>query len=337
MTVPLRRCLILANPKAGALSRYAASTRLRERLARALGWEEKRDPAFGVPPSLELLVEAAAGAGVVADVEVAPPIAQLPRRFREAARSGIDTVVAVGGDGTVRAFAQALLNNDLRDLLTLGILPLGTANNVAHSLKIPFDLNGAMRVLAEGVAQGVDVGQVGGEYFLEAAGVGLFADAVQAFGTEEVRPWQIGRVLKVVAPLFWSVRSRTLRLTLDGVTEEEDALLVTVANGPYLGEGFAFTPTAVLTDGLFDITIVGALSRAELFAFTRSVMRGTHLQSPRVRHVQAHIVDIRRIHRSHRPLPIHADDHIAAHTPATLTLVPHALRVVTPPHENGSK
>ena len=91
----------------------------------------------------------------------------------------------------------------------------------------------------------MDVGQVGGEYFLEAAGVGLFADAVQAFGAEEVRPWQIGRVLKVVAPLFWSVRARTLRLTLDGVTEEDEALLVTVANGPYLGEGFAFTPQAV--------------------------------------------------------------------------------------------
>ena len=187
MTVPPRRCLILANPKAGALSRYAAGVRWRERLARALGREEKHDPVFGVPPSLELLTDAAANAGVVAEVEVAPPIAQLPQRFREAARSGIDTVVAVGGDGTVRAFAQALLNQDLRDLLTLGILPLGTANNVAHSLHIPFDLDGAMRVLAEGIAQGMDVGQVGGEYFLEAAGVGLFADAVQAFGTEEVR------------------------------------------------------------------------------------------------------------------------------------------------------
>lgn len=332
-----RQCLILANLKAGALSRYEAMARLRERCARFLGIPPKRHTAFVVPPSLEMLNDVAEQAGVLVCVEAAPPLAQLTQRLHAAVHEGIDTIVAVGGDGTVETFVKALLHDDLRDKLTLGVLPLGTANNVARALNIPFALESAMRLLADGVDQQIDIGQITNEacdeYFVEAAGVGLFADAVQEFGAGEVRPWQIVRLLKVLVPLFWNVHSRTLSLKLDGVQEQDEATLVMIANSPFIGEGFTLTPQATVTDGVFDILIVGALSRHELLSFLYHVWRGTHMQLPYVRRVQAKQIEIRRIHSGHRALPIHADDHIVAHTPVTVTTLPRAIRVIVPAAE----
>lgn len=328
------RCLILANPKAGALSRR---TRLERRLRairrqlslwftprRALHAQADPDPAL--PDALTLLASLAAESGIEANVELIPPSSQLSALVRRAQAEGFDTIVAVGGDGTVRSVAQSLVHSPLR----LGILPMGTANNVAHSLGIPFELAEAMRALAQGVERQVDVGWIGNHYFLEAAGVGLFADAFQALGREEARPWQVVRLLKLIGPLIWNLRSRTLALTLDDKDEKEDALFITVANGRYFGEGMTLAPEASPFDGLFDVVIVGALTRLELLRFGRALMRGTHLLLPKVRVVQAHTIEIRRIHRSHRSLPVHADDQIVGRTPARMDVLPGAIRVITP-------
>lgn len=332
--VSSRRCLILANPQAGALSRQARWARIKTK-ADVLGLLPQ-SPDYGVSPGLKLLTDAAQRAGVIAQIEEAPAFKDyegLARRMRAACEEGVDTIVAVGGDGTVRAFAQTLLQFGLSERLALGVLPLGTANNVAHSLTIPFDLDAAMQVLAKGAERRIDAGLVNGEYFLEAAGVGLFADAMQGFGREEPRPWQIGRLVRVLGPLFWNAHARTLQITLDGTRELDEAIMIAVANGPYLGEGVALAPGATLSDGLFDVILVGAVSRGELVTFARAVLRGTHLELPFVRRVQAQSVEIRRVHGSHRALPVHADDHIAARTPVAISLVPNALRVIALPPE----
>ena len=326
-----RQCLILANPQAGALSRHARWARIKTKTD-VLGLLP-RSPDYGVPPGLELLTDAAQRAGVIAQVEEAPPFKdyeRLARRMRAACEEGVDTIVAVGGDGTVRTFAQTLLQFGLAERLTLGILPLGTANNVARSLTIPFDLDAAMQVLATGAERRIDAGLLNGEYFLEAAGVGLFADAMQSFGREEPRPWQIGRLLRVLGPLFWNANARTLQITLDGRRELDEAIMIAVANGPYLGEGVALAPGAALSDGLFDVILVGAVSRGQLATFAHAVLRGTHLDLPFVRRDQAQSAEIRRVHHTHHALPVHADDHIAARTPVVISLVPNALRVLAP-------
>ncbi|HZT42175.1 MAG TPA: diacylglycerol kinase family protein [Chthonomonadaceae bacterium] len=320
-----RRCLILANPKAGGLQFRELFAALPGRMWRIL----RRLPAAeadSIPSSLPLLAAAAAEAGLEANVEPVPPPAQLPALLRSAEAGGFDTIVAVGGDGTVRNIAQHLVGSSLR----LGILPMGTANNVAHALGIPFDLAGALRVLVEGVERRMDVGHIGKEYFLEAAGVGLFADAIQAFGPEEPRNYQLWRLLKVCGPLCWNPTSRHLRLTVDGNEFQEEVLMLAVANAAYLGAGMEMAPGARLSDGLFDVILVGAMTRWELMRFARALRSGRHLDLPKVHRLQARAVAIRRIHRSHRPLPVHADDHIVAYTPATIEIVPGALRVLAP-------
>lgn len=240
------------------------------------------------PECVAWLGAAAAEAGLQAIVKEIPSPEQLPELIRTAQAEGIDTIVAVGGDGTVRTVAQHLVGTPLR----LGILPQGTANNVAHALGIPFRLEDALRVLATGHELQIDVGRIGTEYFLESAGVGLFADALQAQGKEELRRHEILRLLKTVLPITWNPRARRLRLTLDGNVQDEDAILVAVSNGRYLGESWALSPEASLEDGLFDIVIVGAMSRWELLRFGIELLRGRHLELPKVKWVQAHTVEI---------------------------------------------
>ena len=283
-------------------------------------------PVESVPTSLTLLSEAAGEVGLRADVELLPPPDGMAERIRAAELQGYDTIVAVGGDGTVHHVVQHLIGTSLR----LGILPLGTANNFARGLDIPGGLEEAFRTLARGNERIIDVGRIRGEYFIEAVGVGLFADSLLAMGSEEAHRHEIGRVFRVAVPLLWNLRARRLSLTLDGRDEEEEVVLVTVSNSRYLGENWLMAPDASLDDGLFDIVTVGAMSRWELMRFAASLMRGAHLSLPGVKVQRAARVEIRRVHRVNHPLPVHADDHIMAYLPVSMEIVPLALRVLAP-------
>ena len=317
-------CLILANPKAGrlAIREYVAGVSQRFSTGR-----NSPVPVEHVPVSLTFLSEAAGEVGLRADVELLPPPEGMAERIRAAAAQGYDTIVAVGGDGTVHHVVQHLIGTSLR----LGILPLGTANNFARSLDIPGDLEGAFRTLARGHERIIDVGRIRNEYFIEAVGVGLFADSLMAMGSEETHRHEIGRIFRVTVPLLWNPRARRLSLTLDGQTQEEEVILVTISNSRYIGENWAMAPDASLDDGLFDVVTVGAMTRWELMRFGLALMHGTHLSLPQVRVQRAGRVEIRRVHRVNHPLPVHSDDHILAYLPVSMEIVPLALRVLAPP------
>src|SRR5258708_7810716 len=88
---------------------------------------------------------------------------------RKAAEEHAELVIAAGGDGTIHAVANGLIGSTS----TIGIIPLGTMNNVAHSLNIPFSIAEACAIIAKGDIRAIDVGKINGHIFLEAAGIGL--------------------------------------------------------------------------------------------------------------------------------------------------------------------
>lgn len=92
---------------------------------------------------------------------------------RTASSSG-KIVVAGGGDGTINAVASALIDTDK----TLGVLPLGTLNHFAKDLRIPLDLEGAVRTISAGHSVAIDVGEVNGRIFLNNSGLGLYPSLV---------------------------------------------------------------------------------------------------------------------------------------------------------------
>jgi diacylglycerol kinase family enzyme len=162
----------------------------------------------------------------------APGIVNLTRR---ALRDQPRMIVAGGGDGTISAVASVLVGTEV----ALGILPMGTLNHFARDLRIPDDLEGAVRVLATGVAAAIDVGEVNGRIFLNNSSLGLYPTLVHHRQQQQER---LGRgkwtaffrsallVLRRYPLLSVSVR-------LDGIDLIRRTPLVFVGNNVYQMEG----------------------------------------------------------------------------------------------------
>jgi len=288
----MERVLVLANKYAGALSRLGQDSPLL-RYAREAGLEPQ--------------------------IVHTRSASHLRRVLREQVLGKEHKVVVAGGDGTLHSAVQVLARTDV----VLGILPQGTANNFATALRLPMDLPSAFRVIATGEERRVSLGDAEGEYFTEAAGVGLFAEALALSGSGG-RTKHLGRVLSSTLRLWLTNQTHPIGLTLDGERTVEQATMVTVANSFRIGMGFPVAPSARLTDDLLDVIIFGALTRREMIPYLKAVRAQAHADLPKVQTLQAKTVHI----RSTRPLRVHVDDRARRRTPITLTLVPDALGVM---------
>jgi len=121
------------------------------------------------------LAESFATAGIDARIRMARNGGEVLRLGRRAVQDGAKTIVAGGGDGTVSAIAAMVAGTDI----TLGVLPLGTLNHFAKDLRIPLDLAGAVRILAEGHTVNVDVGEVNGQIFINNSSLGIYPKLVR--------------------------------------------------------------------------------------------------------------------------------------------------------------
>lgn len=242
------------------------------------------------------------------------------QRIAQAIEAGVSTIVAAGGDGTVRSVAFQLLGRDV----ALGILPLGTAMNVANSLDIPLELEGAAAVLAAGRVRAIDVGEVRGTPFLEIASIGLGAEVLA--GATHVSE---GRLHVAVDLLRTALRYRRtrVRLQLDGREVRARALSIAVANGRYTGRAMDLAPAASLADGRLDVLVFEGFGGLGLAWHLARVLLGRK-HDDRIRHYRAATVRI----STRRPLPVRVDSQDLGSTPVSLHARPGRLRVIAPPH-----
>jgi len=245
-----------------------------------------------------------------------------PARMRETVRrlvhEEVDRVAVAGGDGTIRLVVQELAHTNT----ALGILQQGTFNNFATALRLPQDLPTALRILRDGSRCAVSLGRAANEYFIEAAGVGLFAEGIARYGNETNK--NILRGAAAILRLAVGFRPRSIRLTLDGRKLEERAVMVTVANTYRMAQAVPIAPGATLTDDHFDVVVIGDLRRGELLPYYRAIRAQTHYDLPKVRILQARDILL----ESRRPLHVHADDLHVGTTPVEITLHPRALNVL---------
>lgn len=276
------------------------------------------DPARLEPHALAT----ALGAGdLVVDLRVLTEADDVQAVAAAGAADGHDVVVA-GGDGTVSLAAEAVAGTDA----TLGILALGSFNNIARGFGVPRELDPAVEAIVRGVATAMDMGvawHAGGEEhaFFEAAGVGLDAAGFGAVELSERRGWRRGARALVRA---LRQRRRGMRLVIDGVRHGTRAPAVTVCNGPYLGMGFALAAEADPADGLLDIVIFSGMSRFEVLGHFARVARGARKREPRITRRQGSEISVEA---ARGVLPAHADGRSIGVTPVTFTVRPGALRV----------
>jgi len=244
----------------------------------------------------------------------------------ELARHGVDTghdIVVAGGDGTVSAAAAALVGHETA---TLGILAMGSFNNMARGFGVPVTLEEALDVIGAGNATSVDTGWVvraGGEGrpFFEAAGVGVDALGFLAVELAERHGWW--RAMRALARDMR--RRRTpMWITIDGTAYHTGSPAVTVSNGPYHGMGFALATTADPTDGLLNIDVFRGMTRLDVMRHFLAVARHRPRREPRISSYQGRRV---MIAGTRRALPAHADGTSIGFTPVTFEVRPRALRI----------
>lgn len=170
-----------------------------------------------------------------------------------------DKVVAVGGDGTMKLVAQALLGTNI----PLCIFPAGSANGMARELNMPKHIEDCWQVLFHGTVRGTDIIRINGnEVCIHLSDIGLNAQLVKYFEENDVRG-KLGYA-KEVFRVLWRKRLMQLSITKGSVTLMRNAFMVVVANASMYGTGARINPIGSLHDGLFEVVILRKLSLLEL-------------------------------------------------------------------------
>jgi lipid kinase YegS len=252
------------------------------------------------------------------------------RFARDTVLEGCDLVIAAGGDGTIHHVANGLHASLTESGVAppLGIVPLGTGNDLAGALGFPTDPAAAIRLALEGEPTPVDVGRLNGEAFLNVSTGGVGAEA-----TEEA-PDEVKRVLGRLAYLVTGLKkfaqldpSRARFMAPDGEVYNGPFLIFAVGNGTRTGGGNFVTPQADMADGLLDLCIVKEISRVELLKLLPNLRAGTHLDHPAVVYRKASEIIV----EPEAKLSVNADGEPQQGERYVYGISPHKLRLMLPP------
>ena len=220
---------------------------------------------------------------------------------KEAARNGAYAVVAVGGDGSVNDVVQGLLGTNT----LLAIIPKGSGNGMARTMRIPLDTNEAIKVINAGNIAAMDVAFANDKPFISNAGVAFDALISKKFAKSEKRGLMVYSWL--VTKYMWLYKSWDWKIIIDGKEIKERAFMVNVANGKQFGYNFQIAPMASFTDGLLDIIIIRKFPKILGGLIAARAMMGTLAKSPYVRHITGKEITIS--HPSLRLMQTDGDAH----------------------------
>jgi diacylglycerol kinase (ATP) len=242
---------------------------------------------------------------------------------REAVQSGAPMVVAAGGDGTIAEVANGLMGTGAR----LGVIPLGTANVLAHELALPFAPRavaaalafGRTRTLWPGVARGPDSARL----FVQMLGIGFDAQVVHRLSLPLKRV--LGKGAYVVQSLreTWRYQFPPIRLRIDSM--EIEAASAVISKGRLYGGKFLLAPESRPAEPGFSVILFGCGGPAAALMYGAALPMGFLGRAPGVRHVRAHRVDM----IGNAPIPAQADGDAAGFTPLSVTDAPGPIEVVT--------
>ena len=197
----------------------------------------------------------------------------------EAAKKGAYAVVAVGGDGSVNDAVRGLLGTGT----ILGIIPKGSGNGMARTMRIPLDTAEAIKLINKGNVGDMDVAYANGEPFISNAGVAFDALISKKFAKSERRGFMTYSWL--VTKYMWLYKEREFKITVDGKEHTAFAFMVNVANGQQFGYNFKIAPMAVFSDGILDVIIIRKFPKILGGTLVARAMMGTIIKSPFVKHL----------------------------------------------------
>lgn len=234
---------------------------------------------------------------------------------------GFDTVVAMGGDGTLNEVVNGLAGSSMH----LGVIPLGTVNVFALEAGIPTDPLKACDVILNGIPRKISLGKVNDSYFLLMAGIGFDAYVVYGVNLRLKRlSGRISYLFKAMTSLF-SYPGHLLEVVLDN-GERTEGRWVVVGNGKYYGGRMSVTPSADLTRGDLDVCIFKGKGAVNMLRYVWGIMRRKHLGYP---DVEYHTVKGLTV-TSRGMTSIQADGDAVGQLPAEFSVLKDGISVVLP-------
>ena len=265
---------------------------------------------------------------------------------REAVKKNINTIVAVGGDGTVNEVLNGMVGTDV----VLGIIPTGTANDLASYFCLPRNIEAACDVILRRHVHQTDLIRVNKRYYITAGGVG-FPSLVAGIANEMKSRSRTGRFLSkllstklyILAVLIAILRSNyhhLIKISQNGHMINYDVLSLMINNQPFLGKNFLMAPGAINDDGMFDVClIVNANSRLYTLWLLLKVLTGRHIHSPLVRIWRTDALSIETLN----PVPFLNDGELLQKSKKfNIGMVPKSLNIIVPEklsssHESAEK
>ena len=247
---------------------------------------------------------------------------QIPELIR-AHRGLVDLIVLGGGDGTMNAASEAVLELGV----PMALLPLGTANDLARTLGIPAELEGACAVVAAGVRHRIDLGRVNGKYFFNVASVGLSVAVARMIDSDTKKRWgSLGYGLTVLRAVREN-RPFRARVTCDGRVRSFLSIQLAIGNGRHYGGGMTVAKDAAIDDHMLDLYSIGPVGLAKLVLIAPSLRTGRQGDWHGVHLLRGQRIEV----VTHRPMAVNTDGEVTARTPALFEVVPQAIELLVPP------
>jgi len=237
----------------------------------------------------------------------------------------------VGGDGSVSEVANGIAG--LKGV-EIAAIPRGTGWDFTRTYGIPRKLEEALAVARDGSVRSIDLGRVSYRSWSGEPAEAYFANIASAgmSGAIARRANETTKALGGKASYFWATlavfagwQADELRVSVNGQERQGRMHDVIVGNGRYLGGGMMICPDASPDDGLFDVLLIGNLTKRDLLLTLPKTYRGAHLPHPKAELLQGATVTIEA-----EAVPIQLDGEQPGTTPASFEVVPGALRVRVP-------
>ncbi len=272
----------------------------------------------------------AAELGLEGDVLVSERPGHLTDLARGVAGDG-RLLVVVGGDGTLNEVANGIAGTGAE----IAVLPNGTGQDFGRTHGIPTRFDDAVRVAIEGTPREVDLGRAAFRGPDGEAATRIFVNVGSAgmSGAVARRANSMSKALGGKATFYYALvrefarwQNTEVTVTCDGRERRGPMHDVIVANGRWHGGGMKLAPDADPHDGLFDVVLIGDVTKLDFVTTSPKLYSGGHVRHPRVEVIRCSVLEI----DAERPIPLELDGEVAGTTPARFEVVPAALRVRAP-------
>ena len=251
---------------------------------------------------------------------------------QKASDDGIDLIVSVGGDGTANEIVNGIMQS--KNNPSLGIIPLGWANDFIKSIDIPSDIIEACKILIKGKIKKIDVGVINDQiYFANLCGIGFDAEVAHlANQIKNTHPnWNtlgafiyvFATIKKLISPFGY----HEVKIKIDQQEIKSKILFIAIGNGKIYGGRFKITPEAIIDDGWLEVCLVEEMGRLKYLMSIPKVFKGTHKSIKGISFYRAKEIVV----QSSEPILAQiSGEVIEGQKEFSITLLPKSLKLIVP-------